>query len=300
MASFKGIDVSKHQGKIDWNKVKSAGIQFAMIRAGYGRYDKQKDEQFEANYSGAKAAGIPVGAYHYSYAENAEQAKAEAQTLLNWIKGKTFEYPIAFDIEEADVYNLGKNAVSEIIKVFCSTVEAAGYYVCVYANKNWLDNVISDEVKKKYDTWLAQWTTKPTYNGNYGIWQYSSSGSVNGISGRVDMNTALKDYPSIIKGANLNGLNNGTNQTNKNDQGVTSETTNKLKAHTRIILNNAPLYASSTTSKVAAKKTGVYYIYDGIEMNGRYRITNSDSNVGRTPIAQSVTGYVNKKDIKVG
>lgn len=300
MASFKGIDVSKHQGKIDWNKVKSAGIQFAMIRAGYGRYDKQKDEQFEANYSGAKAAGIPVGAYHYSYAENAEQAKAEAQTLLNWIKGKTFEYPIAFDIEEADVYNLGKNAVSEIIKAFCSTVEAAGYYVCVYANKNWLDNVISDEVKKKYDTWLAQWTTKPTYNGNYGIWQYSSSGSVNGISGRVDMNTALKDYPSIIKGANLNGLNNGTNQTNKNDQGVTSETTNKLKAHTRIVLNNAPLYASSTTSKVAAKKTGVYYIYDGIEMNGRYRITNSDSNVGRTPIAQSVTGYVNKKDIKVG
>lgn len=300
MASFKGIDVSKHQGKIDWNKVKSAGIQFAMIRAGYGRYDKQKDEQFEANYSGAKAAGIPVGAYHYSYAENAEQAKAEARTLLNWIKGKTFEYPIAFDIEEADVYNLGKNAVSEIIKAFCSTVEAAGYYVCVYANKNWLDNVISDEVKKKYDTWLAQWTTKPTYNGNYGIWQYSSSGSVNGISGRVDMNTALKDYPSIIKGANLNGLNNGTNQTNKNDQGVTSETTNKLKAHTRIVLNNAPLYASSTTSKVAAKKTGVYYIYDGIEMNGRYRITNSDSNVGRTPIAQSVTGYVNKKDIKVG
>lgn len=300
MATYKGIDVSKHQGKIDWQKVKSAGVQFAMLRAGYGRYDKQKDEQFEANYSGAKAAGIPVGAYHYSYAENAEQAKAEAQTLLNWIKGKTFEYPIAFDIEEADVYNLGKNAVSEIIKAFCSTVEAAGYYVCVYANKNWLDNVISDEVKKKYDTWLAQWTTKPTYNGNYGIWQYSSSGSVNGISGRVDMDTAFKDYPSIIKGANLNGLNNGTNQINKNDQGVTSETTNKLKAHTRIVLNNAPLYASSTTSKVAAKKTGTYYIYDGIEMNGRYRITNSDSNVGRTPIAQSVTGYVNKKDIKVG
>ncbi len=87
MATYKGIDVSKHQGKIDWQKVKSAGIQFAMLRAGYGRYANQKDEQFEANYTGAKAVGIPVGAYHYSYAKTVEQAKAEAQTFLAWIKG---------------------------------------------------------------------------------------------------------------------------------------------------------------------------------------------------------------------
>lgn len=198
--TYKGIDVSKHQGEINWQKVKADGIQFAMLRAGYGRYDNQKDEQFEANYAGATAAGIPVGAYHYSYATAAEQAKQEAEVFLNWIKGKNLTYPVAFDIEDAKQANLGIEKISNIIRAFCETVEAAGYYVVVYANKNWLETRIDADCKSRYDIWLAQWTSKPTYTGNYGMWQYTSDGSVDGISGRVDMNIAYKDYPSIIAG----------------------------------------------------------------------------------------------------
>ena len=200
MAQYKGIDVSKHNGTIDWAKVKAAGVQFAMLRAGYGRYDNQKDERFEANYKGATAAGIPVGAYHYSYATTAEQAKQEAEVFLGWIKGKTLTYPVAFDIEDKKQANLGVSLISDIIRAFCETVEAAGYYVVVYANKDWLTNRIDADCKSRYDIWLAQWTSEPTYTGSFGLWQYSSKRSVDGVSGNVDMNIAYKDYPSIIAG----------------------------------------------------------------------------------------------------
>ena len=200
MAQYKGIDVSKHNGTIDWAKVKAAGVQFAMLRAGYGRYDNQKDEQFEANYKGATAAGIPVGAYHYSYATTAEQAKQEAEVFLGWIKGKNLTYPVAFDIEDKKQANLGVSVISDIIRAFCETVEAAGYYVVVYANKDWLTNRIDADCKSRYDIWLAQWTSKPTYTGSYGMWQYTSDGAVDGIAGGVDMNIAYKDYPSVIAG----------------------------------------------------------------------------------------------------
>ena len=200
MTQYKGIDVSKHNGTIDWAKVKAAGVQFAMLRAGYGRYDNQKDERFESNYKGATAAGIPVGAYHYSYATTAEQAKQEAEVFLGWIKGKNLTYPVAFDIENKKQANLGVSLISDIIRAFCETVEAAGYYVVVYANKDWLTNRIDADYKSRYDIWLAQWTSQPTYTGSYGMWQYTSDGAVDGIAGMVDMNIAYKDYPSIIAG----------------------------------------------------------------------------------------------------
>lgn len=203
--SVKGIDVSKYQGNIDWAKVKAAGVQFAMLRGGYGRYDSQKDTKFEQNYKGAKAAGVPVGAYHYSYAKTVEQAKQEAQICLGWLKGKQFEYPIAFDIEDPSQHNLGKAALTAITNAFCETVEKAGYYVCIYASKHWLDTKLDMNALKRYDVWVAQWTSKCTYNGAYGIWQNNDIGKVNGINGRVDTDIAYKDYPQIIKAAGLNG-----------------------------------------------------------------------------------------------
>lgn len=301
MATYKGVDVSKHQGKIDWQKVKSAGVQFAMLRAGYGRYANQKDEQFEANYAGAKAAGIPVGAYHYSYAKTVEQAKAEAKTFLAWIKGKTFEYPVAFDIEDKSQAGLGKQLISDIVRAFCETVEAAGYYVCVYANKDWLVNRIDDDCKKKYDIWLAEWRDdKPTYNGSYGMWQYTSDGSVSGISGRVDMNYAYKDYPAIMKANGLNGLKKTSSAGGASSNSTTSagSTAKKFAAKTKVTLNKTPLYASATAKSPAAYKTGTFYIYDGKEISGRYRITSSPDRAGKTPIGENVTGYVNKADLK--
>jgi len=204
----KGIDVSTWQGDINWNKVKADGIEFAMLRSSFGKEnpDKQTDNKFWQNYKNAKAAGMPIGAYHYSYATTVEDAKKEAAFFLSIVKGCQFEYPVAFDIEDPSQMYLGKDRITDIIMTFCERVQAAGYYVSLYTNLDWISNRIDMSRAKAFDIWLAQWNDKPTYSGNFGMWQYTSSGSVNGISGNVDMNIAYYDYPSIIKAAGLNGF----------------------------------------------------------------------------------------------
>ena len=284
----KGIDVSKHQGAIDWQKVKNSGVDFAILRAGYGKYDGQKDEHFEENYINAKNAGIKLGAYHYSYAKSVEDAKKEAEVFLKWIDGKRFEYPVALDVEEKSQSDKGKQFVSDIIRAFCETVEKAGYYVCVYANKYWLDNFVDDDCKRKYDTWLAQWTEKATYDGNYGIWQYSSQGNIDGIAGRVDLDESYKDYYAIIK---TNGLNGFSKSAPANDN-------KSYSPRMMISLSNTPLYVSATAKAPVTRKSGTFYIYDGIEINGRYRITSSPSKAEKKPIGENVTGFINKSDIR--
>lgn len=287
-----GIDVSKHQGNIDWAKVKSAGIDFAMLRAGYGKFDHQKDEMFEKNYAQATKAGVPVGVYHYSYAKSVQDAAAEAEIFLKWIQGKKFAYPVAFDVEEAYQAQKGMEFVSDIIRAFCETVEQAGYYVCIYANKYWLDNYIDDDCKKRYDVWVAQWAEKNTYSGNCGIWQYTSSGEIQGIQGRVDLNIAYKNYPDIMAKNGLNGYKKPS------APGKPAVPAAPFSPKMMVTLHNTPLYVSATAKSAAAKKSGTFYIYDGKELNGRYRITSSPERAGKTPIAQNVTGYVNKADLR--
>ncbi len=284
----KGIDVSRYQGEIDWKKVKASGVQFAMLRAGYGRFDAQKDAQFERNYKEAKAVGIPVGAYLYSYAKSVEDARNEAKVFLQWVKGKQFAYPLAFDVEEAEQAQKGKQFVSDIIRAFCETVEQAGYYVCIYANKYWLDNYIDADCKKRYDVWVAQWAKTNTYNGAYGMWQYTSDGAVSGISGRVDLDESYKDYPSIIRKNGLNGF----------PKAATPNPGAPFTPRMMVTLEKTPLYVSATAKTPAARKSGTYYIYDGIEINGRYRITVSPERALKTPIGENVTGYVDKKDLR--
>lgn len=201
-----GIDVSKWQGNIDWKKVKSDGVEFAIIRAGYGRATKQKDPKFEANYAGCKANNIPCGVYWYSYAKSADEARKEAATCLSVIKGKQFEYPIYFDIEESSQFALGKAAVTEIAKAFLEEVEKAGYWVGLYMSKSPLESYISEEVRKRYAVWVAHYAQKTTYSGQYGIWQKSSEGKIDGISGNVDIDEGYIDYPKLIKEKGLNGF----------------------------------------------------------------------------------------------
>lgn len=297
----KGIDVAVYQGNIDWKKVKKDGIEFAMIRCGYGREEGQKDRCFEQNYKNAKAAGMPIGVYHYSYAKTVEHAKAEAKHCLSLIKGKQFEYPIAFDIEDASQKNLGKKLISDIIRAFCETLENAGYYVVVYANLDWLKNRIDEDCKKRYDIWLAQWADKPTYTGQFGLWQYSSNGKVDGIDARVDMDIAYKDYVSIIKNNGFNGFDKNETETVKTEVKTEVETkkpeTKLLKAGTVVQLKDTSLYANASTSKATDTISGKYYIYDGEEIRGRYRITNSKERVNKKPIGENVTGFVNKSDL---
>lgn len=197
-----GIDISYCQTNIDWNKLKT---DFVIVRAGYGRYSTQKDTMFEAHYKNAKAKKIPVGAYWYSYALSEAEAKEEAKACIAVLKGKKYEYPIYFDVENDDQYKLGKKTVSAIIRAFCTELENAGYWTGVYTNVNWYNNVIDDDIKSRYAIWIAHWdVAKPSISGPYGLWQYKV-GTVNGVAGRCDMDYSYVDYPSSIKAAGLNG-----------------------------------------------------------------------------------------------
>lgn len=198
-----GIDVSKHQGTIDWDKVKTSGkVDFAMLRAGYGKETSQIDPQFERNYRACKRLGIPCGAYWYSYAASVAEAKQEAVVCLSALAGKQFAYPIAYDIEESNSLKIA-DAITE---AFCDSLEDAGYYVMLYSYKSALESNFSNATKAKYDTWLAHVDVeRSSYTGSYGLWQYSWKGSVPGISGDVDLDNAYKDYPTMIQNAGLNG-----------------------------------------------------------------------------------------------
>ncbi len=289
MTVYKGIDVSKWQGEINWSKVKNAGIDFAMLRSSFGWGESQKDLCFEKNYEGAKKVGVAVGVYHYSYAETPEEAVKEAEFCHKLLKNKKFEYPIAYDMEEASVGKLGKEKISQIAKAFCEKMESYGYYVCIYANLHWLNNYFTDEIFDKYDIWLAQWTSKPTFARQYGIWQKTSKGNVDGIIGNVDIDECYKNYPSIMKYNGLNGYGADT----------TVETAKRgFNAGEKVILKNSKLYSSSVTDKVSNYLSGTYYIYDGIYFEGRYRITNSKANVERKPISRYVTGFVDRYDME--
>ena len=287
----KGIDVSKWQGNIDWTKVKSAGIEFAMLRGGFGKTASQIDSKFEQNYRNAKAVGMPVGVYHYSYAKTVEDAKREAQFCLSYLKGKSFEYPIAFDIEDNSQANLGKSTLTAIAKAFCEEVEKAGYYVCIYANLDWLKNRLDMVALSNYDVWVAQWASKCTYGGVYGMWQYSDKGSVNGISGNVDMDEAYKNYPNIMKTNGLNGFFkvNIPQETPKPTQPANTTTYKKGQA---VYLDKKPLYISATAKKPSNYKSGTYYIYDSEKVNGRYKITARKFMCGLKPSKFYVTGWI--------
>jgi lysozyme len=208
--SKKGIDVSKHQGSINWPLVKQNDIEFAMIRVGYGSSSGDScvlDPRFMENVNGALGVGIEVGIYLYSYAKSPEAARKEAQFVLKNItpySGK-LAYPIVFDIEDKSQKKLGKAVITDMVKAFCETIENAGYYTSLYTYLDFLRNYLDINALKKYDLWLAHWTDNPSKAYEYGMWQYTSKGSVQGINGRVDMNVAYKNYPEIICSAGLNG-----------------------------------------------------------------------------------------------
>lgn len=191
---LKGIDVSRHQGAIDWAKVKAAGVQFAIIRAGYGKYAYQEDPCFTDNIEGAYNAGIPVGVYWYSYADTAAEARQEAEVCLTVIKPykDMITLPVFFDQEyEPAILAAGNNIRTECCVAFIKAIEAAGYKAGLYGSQDWLDNKIDDsQIPATATVWVAQYRSECTYKGRYTIWQYTSSGKVDGISGRVDLNEA--------------------------------------------------------------------------------------------------------------
>lgn len=199
-----GIDLSYANKVTDWNAV-AKNVDFVIIRAGYGKEYSQVDSNFEKYYTECKKRNIPVGCYWYNYAKTKAEAEKEAEVFLKTIAGKQFEMPIYYDVEEYNIFKLGKKAVSDIITAFCEKVEKAGYFIGFYSNPNFLHNVVNDTVKNRFTLWLAHWDTNTPYC-NFGIWQKSSKGKINGIIGNVDIDYCETDFISKIKELGLNGF----------------------------------------------------------------------------------------------
>lgn len=183
---IKGIDVSHHQKSIDFTKVKNAGIEFVIIRAGYGKYISQKDRCFESNYAKAKEAGLKIGAYWYSYAKSTAEAEQEAQICLQAVEGKKFDLPIFYDIEEKRTFNSGNT--NSIAVTFMEMIKKNGYDCGLYMSRSPLNSYINKETQRKYPLWIAEYNSKLNYSGDVMIWQYSSTGKIEGVNGNVDLN----------------------------------------------------------------------------------------------------------------
>ena len=207
--SYKGIDVSEFNHSINWALVKRSGVEFAMIRVGYRGYGTEgnfkEDANFRINIESAKKAGVPVGIYFVTQATNKNEAIEEANWVINKIKGYNINYPVAIDIERSTKPNgsgraddLDKNTRTYLAKTFCQTIQSSGYTPIIYTNVEWATNKLDMSQLSAYDTWIASYKESiqsgPGYNGKYSMWQYTSSGKVDGILGNVDLNICYKKY----------------------------------------------------------------------------------------------------------
>ncbi|WP_165443948.1 glycoside hydrolase family 25 protein [Lachnoclostridium sp. Marseille-P6806] len=193
-AAQKGIDVSQWQGTINWGAVRNSGISFAMIRCGNIKYGM--DASFPFNMTAANAAGIRTGVYCYTYALNPAQAMQDAQFVVAACQNFTVSFPIAVDFEDKTQVGLSPQQQAEIVNAFCAVIYNAGYTPMVYTSRNWF---VERMGPVSWDHWVAQYNSVCDYPGAYAMWQYTSSGLVPGINGRVDMNYLYKDYFTLIK-----------------------------------------------------------------------------------------------------
>ncbi|MBQ2803940.1 MAG: Ig-like domain-containing protein, partial [Lachnospiraceae bacterium] len=194
-----GIDVSKWNGKIDWNAVKNSGVSYVIIRCGY-RGSSQgaliEDPKYWDNIKGATKAGLKVGVYFFTQAVDEVEAVEEASMVLDMVSGYKISYPIFLDVEPSGgrADKIDKATRTAVCKAFCKTIQDAGYTAGIYANKTWLTSKIDTSQLSGYKIWLAQYAATPTYTGIYDLWQYKSTGRVSGISGDVDMNISYLGY----------------------------------------------------------------------------------------------------------
>ncbi len=203
-AGNQGIDVSKYQGAINWAAVAQSGIGYTFIKVGSAK--SGIDPYFAANVQGAQAAGVRTGVYIYSYATTVEAAAQEAQMVLQWIEPYNINFPIAFDIEDKTQKGLDANTCTAMANTFCNIISAAGYTPILYTYTNFYKSHFTSALA--YDKWIAQYSDHNDIAG-WAIWQYSSSGAVAGINGRVDMNIAAKDYTAFIPQVGLLDLGAG-------------------------------------------------------------------------------------------
>ena len=209
MAVF-GIDISKHQGNIDFDRIVNEGVRFTILRAAYWT---SKDVKFDDYYYQAKARNLGVGAYVYSMAENLEEARREANNLLTILQGKQFEYPIYIDMEDKVQKALPKRLLTDIALTFERILKAHKYVPGIYASKSFFSDYLYDNELRGLEHWVAQWSTRCTYQGPYGMWQFGGETNLirsKYIAGQVvDQDYAYNDYPSFMKKYGYNGFDAG-------------------------------------------------------------------------------------------
>ena len=213
---IKGIDISEHNGVIDFAKVKNAGYKFVIIRLGWigNKNNHTLDKYFKDNYFNAKFAGLKIGLYVYSYVETS----TAMENAISWVKenisGLSLDYPIFLDLEDKQLNNISKDNLTSLAKQFCNSFENSG----VYANKNWFTNKLNVQDLLNYKIWLAEYNNKNNYTVNFKVdmWQYTSSGKVDGIKGNVDLNNCYncKDNNEVnineMEGFEVKSWKNGT------------------------------------------------------------------------------------------
>ncbi len=199
---FSGIDISVFQGEVDWEKVKNDGIDFVMLRVGFRGYSKgglNEDDNFRKNCENAAAAGLNVGVYFFSQAVSATEALEEAEYVIDLIRDYDITYPVAYDWEIIDydtarTDGLDNETITQCAVSFCDKISAAGYTPVIYFNRSLGYFSYDLSFIKDYHFWLAEYDSAPSFIYDYKIWQYSKSGTVDGISGEVDLNIAIQDY----------------------------------------------------------------------------------------------------------
>lgn len=259
---LKGIDVSTHQGTIDWERVKADGIDFAVIRCGFGDdYGNYDDAQWKRNADECTRLGIPFGAYLYSYAASIGEAESEAAHAIRLLDGYDLSLPVYLDLEDEVVADCSNDLIGQMADIFCTALQNEGYDVGVYANLNWWNTRLTSDVfnNTTWHKWIAQWSSACTYSGDYTMWQYTNSGSVDGISGRVDMDmwygddfTNTDDSGGDDGGENVAGDINGDGKADAGDAGMILRHDAGIIALTQEQLNKCDMNGDGTVDAADA------------------------------------------------
>lgn len=286
----KVLDISKFNSISNYDSVANA-IDGVIIRCGYRGFSAGNivvDPLYAKHISEFAKRNVPIGVYFFTTAITEAEAREEARWTVNAISGYKISFPIFVDSEYSNANKNGrsdglvKSTRTRMLEYFCDEVEKLGYKAGVYASDVWFHSMVDLNSLKKYRLWVAKYSTaSPKYVSNYDGWQYTSSGSISGLNGRCDLSHWYVDFD--------------TEQSVNDDSNESTEIpTSEFDAGDTVKLNNVPLYASSSTSKISNYKTGTYYIWSDEIKNDRIRITNSKANVGK---AAGVTGWVKVSDL---
>lgn len=260
-----GVDISAWQEKVNWKKIKNDGIDFAILRAGYGKKANQEDAYFATNFKNATAAGLPVGIYWYSYAKSVADVEKEARLCLQVLGSRTLDLPVFYDLEESSQLNKGKAFCTQLVEHFCSIIAAAGHTPGLYMSRSPLLDYIEQETRGRYALWVAEYGSKTCkYDGDYLMWQYADNGKVAGVNGNTDMDFLYGNKNSLPGSATLLKSKTYTGKAITPAPTVTGEDGQPLKAdkdYTLTYINNKAVGMATITAQGLGTYTGRRWYY---------------------------------------